>query len=128
MCIGHLFICIYYILYLPSYKTGRANVCISFFKGNYVNFDKRKIIIPLYLLGGWRVNFLFFQTSQIQQKYFISSKTLILTLKPYSNQLHFRIYCRVLHIKSSLKLEKNKINNTYNVKRNRKHIDSIELE
>ena len=35
---------------------------------------------------------------------------------------------RILHIKSKLKLEKNKLNNNYNVKRNRKHIDIIKLE
>ena len=35
---------------------------------------------------------------------------------------------RVLHIKSKLKLEKKKLNNNYNVKRNRKHIDIIKLE
>ena len=35
---------------------------------------------------------------------------------------------RILHIKSTLKLEKNKLNDNCNVKRNRNHIDSIKSE
>ena len=45
-----------------------------------------------------------------------------------STSFHNLLQLRVLYIKSKLKLEKNKLNNNLNVKRNRKHIDSIKFE
>ena len=45
-----------------------------------------------------------------------------------STSFHNLLQHRLLHIKSTLNLEKNKLNNNYNVKRNNKHIDNIKLE
>ena len=45
-----------------------------------------------------------------------------------STSFHNFLQLRLLHIKSTLNLEKNKLNNNYNVKSNNKHIDNIKLE
>ena len=45
-----------------------------------------------------------------------------------STSLQNLLQLRALHNKSKMKIEKNKLKNNYNVKRNRKHTDIIKLE
>ena len=78
--------------------------------------------------AGWSI----FRSSKLHKftKKFHIIKDFSLNIKIIFKSTSFQnlLQLGVLHIKSTLKLEKTKLNNNYNVKRNRKDIDRIRVE